>query len=906
MRLKRSCSGSVRTTGDSSLWSTSAGWRRSWSRTERLSGSCSNTGYVYRRCLPSNRQRCRLQKKTTQDAEVLFEDRVLYFDDHRKWKKRYVVVRANYCLECHDSLETFVKGIHVSQKLLPTGGTVLTSEADYMAMVDKCFPDNTYVKEDFSPPVSGMPGQFPVYLRLPYRRDSYFCFHQEPKRAAFVSILTDCIRHQNHDFLKKKTCEVQAFLKAIQFYREDKGQYEAWNMLIGSDVRVMANLVLEQLLPSLQKDMLPHLKAKKTEKKRVWFATVEAAYILVQERLLEGLTALKEECRRSARQEEVLIRTDMDQILSTRQQLEEKIHAVISEPAQKFYSENIQPYLSSILEELMQPISSGFQQGGQLSESMMDQACQDVLQRTHEEARKTLVDMARPNLSSCYQEIASLQEKLPQLQERFGFSNVTGLIHSAQIDLQKLMESAAFTYEQLLYKAIKDNPHLPQAAIEKAKHRVLKQYDYDSSSVRKRIFHEGLLSITLPYMKKNLDPTCKTELKALEQFVNAEYANFINVENVYESILVKLLDNEVTKVVKEAASLRMFDLMTDSRELVSQSSVSSPSASTPGSPAVVQVFPIQSFADESQQLSPQEVDGVSPLKMSGVQGVEDGGRMLQSETPVIVTPLVQVEENEMSRRAIEEAAMSFVEGETRAATSGDITSAETAVKEAATCIPKAEVGGTEEVETQSAEAPKEAQVALSGAATAVESLDIRTNAEEPKPDPTNEEGIATTTLVNEEETLCKSTDVNAQATSGVKMPILTPTDNVLHLKAQSTTGSIPSSLNVSVGSDSPLSDLESCDNLSMTSDLMGEEVNTSRSPDDPSDDQAIQALSGASLPEAPTEAARGCDACGGVEPESSVNVDAADTPNSAAAEEAPSSPSQPQPVDCIQEVQDLV
>lgn len=40
------------------------------------------------------------------------------------------------------------------------------------------------------------------------------------------------------DFLKKKTCEVQAFLKAVQLYRQDRGLYEPWDMLIGSDVRV--------------------------------------------------------------------------------------------------------------------------------------------------------------------------------------------------------------------------------------------------------------------------------------------------------------------------------------------------------------------------------------------------------------------------------------------------------------------------------------------------------------------------------------------------------------------------------------------------------------------------------------------------------------------------------------------
>lgn len=40
------------------------------------------------------------------------------------------------------------------------------------------------------------------------------------------------------DFLKKKTSEVQAFLKAVQLYRQDRGLYEPWDMLIGSDVRV--------------------------------------------------------------------------------------------------------------------------------------------------------------------------------------------------------------------------------------------------------------------------------------------------------------------------------------------------------------------------------------------------------------------------------------------------------------------------------------------------------------------------------------------------------------------------------------------------------------------------------------------------------------------------------------------
>lgn len=113
----------------------------------------------------------RVHQAAPEEGEVLYEESVFYFDDTRKWRERYVVVRANYCLECHERLEvslwkwcrqikgiyirgpsysfcvfflqTFVKGVPPFHKLLPTGGKVLTAEEAYMAVVDKCFPDES-------------------------------------------------------------------------------------------------------------------------------------------------------------------------------------------------------------------------------------------------------------------------------------------------------------------------------------------------------------------------------------------------------------------------------------------------------------------------------------------------------------------------------------------------------------------------------------------------------------------------------------------------------------------------------------------------------------------------------------------------------------------------------------------
>ncbi|XP_049910402.1 protein Niban 1a [Epinephelus moara] len=911
------------------------------------------------------------QRETPEEAEVLYEESVLFFDETRKWKERYVVVRANYCLECHDSLESFVKGAPPRQKLLPTGGTVLTTEEKYMVMVDKCFPDDskTDVKEDFAPPLSGMPGQFPVYLRLPYRRDSYFCFKQQAKQDAFLSILSDCIRHQNQDFLKKKTCEVQAFLKAIQLYRQDKDKYEAWDMLIGSDSRVMANVVMEQLLPSLEKDMLPRLKAKKTEKKRVWFATVEAAYMLIQEHLMEGLSALKEECRSSVRQQEVLIHSDMDQILNSRQELEEKVQAKVSEPAEKLCSESVQPYLGSVLEELMEPVSSGFQEGRQLIEHMMDQVCQDgQLVADNEQLKKTLANMARPNLLGCYQKIGSLQEKQQHLQQRFGFSNITGVIHSAQIDLQQLIENAAYTFEQLLNKAVQDNPDNPGSAIEKAKHRVLKQYDYDSSTVRKRISREALVSITLPFIKRNLAPTCKTELQGLQQSIDGDHSNFIHVENVYESILLQILDKEVTKVVKEAASLKKYNLFTDSRDLLSQSSrssLSSPPVSTPGSPAMMLASPAKTSV-EPQPPSPLVVNGLSSSPEKKEQPEKTNG-VLQSEastdTTAIETPLGKVEQKDAAQSvAVSQeagAATAEVIFQTVKAEAGSPVALETPALPDTTNQSDSQQGNAEaapetvvqteaisvETETaktaaeppmENADVPKEAEMTLSQIPTAVESIKTDVGAAQievpvPSPDPTNEpvsssaEGTdAQTVTSNEEETHCGSSEIKLETPSSGQTPALTPAEVSLDLarqEAEPVTTSDPNSLDVSLGSESPPSDVESmeevkttqssADEVSATSDVLEDEANMNKSLESSDDTAEDKTTSGELSPEAQTEAVSS-DVGGDIEAGASVSVEpsveATDVKTSQPSEPAAETPSSPeaQAIDSIKEIRDLV
>ncbi|XP_042185200.1 protein Niban 1 isoform X2 [Oncorhynchus tshawytscha] len=550
-------------------------------------------------------------------------------------------MRANHSLECHDNQESFSKGVPARQRLLPTGGVVLTSEEKYTALVDKAFPDPKCLKEETSPPMVVVPsGQFPVYLRLPYRRDVYFSFPQEDRRATFLSILTGCIRHQNHDSLRRSSCESQAFLKAIHFYRQEKGHYESWDMLLGCEEQVLANLVLEELQPSLQTELLARLKGKKAGRKRVWFTTLEAAYHLVQDQLREGLKGLKEECKETARSHEALLRSDMDQIASSRTFLQAKLQASVSDPAAKFCSENVSPYLASILEELMSPVTGGFQGVRLLLEGEINTLCLGFPEGAGQEGlNQALGQMCQASLEECYQKVEVLTEQLQELRHRFKFSNSVRLIHCTQIDMQQLIENAVYTFKLLLQSSLKDNSSKLTSAMEKAKLRVLKQYDHDSSTVRKRIFQEALVDITLPAIRRNLAPAHKPDLQKLDQYIFADYTNFIKVENVYEDILLNILTIEVDKVVKEAASLRKNNLMVDSTDLqsVSQSSLTesrTPPLSAPASPAEMAVSGLSRQAERAPSPLVQNLSSsAGRLEVEGGPVVPD---MAALTPPVIV------------------------------------------------------------------------------------------------------------------------------------------------------------------------------------------------------------------------------------------------------------------------------
>nr|XP_046263698.1 protein Niban 1-like [Scatophagus argus] len=561
----------------------------------------------------------------------------------KKCRERYVVLKRDYKVEIHENMETFSRGCAAKLVLQTAGGSVFTTEQDSRAHLEEtCAAVLSETKEDSSSAVSPS-NTFAVYLHLPYMGHTYFLFQKEEEQDHFLSALKTCIRHCNLDPWCDSSYESQAFVRALRLYRQDMGCYESWEMLLGTEEKVLASQVMEEVLPWLQSQLQSKVKGKRTERIRQWLAMVQATYSVVLEQLTTSLQALREECRQTASANQALIRSSLDQIMSSHCFLEDKVRACICEEAEKVCSESVAPYLSSVLEALTENISAGIQEMQRTLHTQMDSAFTHTNGGTGE-TKKTLSTLHSISLDQCYRQVENLIEKLEGLKQRFGLRSTQRLVHSAHLEMEKLLDSAVYTLELFLQSSARLQPSQVPVKMERAKERVMKQLDYDSRVIQRRLYQEALLDITLPVLTKKMDSKWKTELHQFEQYIFSDFSSFILVHNVYDDILRNILSKEIETVVQDAASKRSNNLLLDTSDLaISQYSLmgQTPPRSTPGSPAI---HPRDSStAAPREEPDPVVVEQGQPVpELNADATSEPSGTQNCEQSEVLLSPVIVI------------------------------------------------------------------------------------------------------------------------------------------------------------------------------------------------------------------------------------------------------------------------
>lgn len=518
---------------------------------------------------PGGPQAQLLARKVPLDERIIFSGNLFqYQEDNKKWRNRFSLVPHNYGLVLYENKVAYERHVPPRAVINSAGYKILTSVDQYLELVGNSLPGIT--SKSGTAPILKCPTQFPLILWHPSARHYYFCMMTEAEQEKWQAVLQDCIRHCNNGIPEDSKVEGPAFTDAIRMYRQSKELYGTWEMLCGNEVQILSNLVMEELGPELKAELAPRLKGKPQERQRQWIQISDAVYRLVYEQAKAHFEAVLSKLLLARPAMEAVIRTDMDQIITSKEHLASKIRAFILPKAEICVRNHVQPYISSILEALMVPTSQGFtevrdvffKEVTDMNLNVINEGGVDKLGEYMEKLSQLAYHPLK--MQSCYEKMEPL--RLDGLQQRFDVSSTSVFKQRAQIHMREQMDNAVYTFETLLHQELGKVPTKEDLckSIQRILERVLKKYDYDSSSVRKRFFREALLQITIPFLLKKLAPTCKSELPRFQELIFEDFARFILVENTYEEVVLQTVMKDILQAVKEAAVQRKHNLYRDS------------------------------------------------------------------------------------------------------------------------------------------------------------------------------------------------------------------------------------------------------------------------------------------------------------------------------------------------------
>ncbi|XP_042251633.1 protein Niban 2a [Thunnus maccoyii] len=490
-----------------------------------------------------------------------------YLEENRKWRNRFVHVPNSYTISLYESKAAHERHLHPKVTINCAGYKALTSMEEYMELINTSLPG---IKAKVgSHPFIKCATQFPLILWHPYARHHYFCVLTEKEQKKWHAVLQDCVRHSNNGLSEKCTVQTPAFTDAVRLHRQAKGHYGTWEMMCGAPPQILANLVMETLQPELRNVIGPRLKGKMQQRQRNWMLISDAVYKQVLSQTTGQYEALVEACEAQRGPLDARLRTDMDQIITSKEHVSGKIRALVLPKAEQLLRTSIQPYISSILEALMDPASRGFSEVRDVFFREMVEISKNSLNGGSKERlgehmeRLSMLAFHPVKMQSCYEKVEQLN--LEGLQQRFDVSSPSVFVSRAQILMREQMDNAVYTFEQLLHQSLDAQGEDDMCkAIQRCQDRVLKKYDYDSSTVRKKFFREALLQIIIPYMLQQLSPSCSPELPRFKELIFEDFSRFLLVENMFEEVVLHSVTKDIMMAVKEAAVQRRHNLYRDS------------------------------------------------------------------------------------------------------------------------------------------------------------------------------------------------------------------------------------------------------------------------------------------------------------------------------------------------------
>uniref|UniRef100_A0A8C0KCW1 Niban apoptosis regulator 3 n=1 Tax=Canis lupus dingo TaxID=286419 RepID=A0A8C0KCW1_CANLU len=410
-----------------------------------------------------------------------------------RWQPIFCVLRGDGRLEWFSLREEYENGGHPLGSMTLTGYTVLTSQREYLHLLDTLCPvssgDHTQEEPD---PLLEMPVTFPLFLQHPFRRHLCFSAASREAQRAWRLALQGGIRLRGTVLQRSKAPAARAFLDAVRLYRQHQGHFGGDDVTLGSDAEVTAACAASP-------------------------DAADAVHAAVLAGASAGLRAFQPEKDELLTVLEKTIRPDVDQILRQRERLAGRLRVQVQGPLESCLCRKVDTQLSLVTQKLLSTMEAVLSAVQTLLAQGMDRLSRHLRGSSSGTwLRKEVYSFGEmpwdPELmQTCYREAERSQGRLGQLVVPFGFSGTRSLMFGAQDLAQQLMADSVATFLQLADECLTTALNCTQAAqqLEKVRGRVLKKFQSDSSSAQGEFIRGWLLCIFLPFVLSQREWSCK-------------------------------------------------------------------------------------------------------------------------------------------------------------------------------------------------------------------------------------------------------------------------------------------------------------------------------------------------------------------------------------------------------------
>ncbi|XP_057608670.1 protein Niban 3 [Chionomys nivalis] len=479
-----------------------------------------------------------------------------------QWQPTFCVLRGDGRLEWFSRKEEYESGGRPLGSTALTGYTLLTSQREYLCLLDDLCPSSSGDLAQEEPlRVLEEPVNFPLFLVHPFRAHLCFCAHTRGAQRAWRLGLQGAIRLRATVLQRSRAPAACAFLDTMQLYRRRRGFAGGDDATLGSDAEVLSAELMRELLPALRAQTLRSLRSTGRARARACSEFLDAVHAAVLARVSAGLRAFQPEKDALLAQLERTVRAELEQILQQRAQRARRLEAKIRDRLEACLCRMVDPQLPQIIHALLSLVEATLQAVRTLLIRGMDRLSHHLRKNpSSTRLRREVYEFGEipwdPELmQACYREAERNRSHLAQLAEPFGFLGMQSLVFGAQDLAQQLTAAAVTTFLQLADKCLTSTLDCDQAAeqLEKVRGLVLKKLTSDSETSRWRFTRDWLLGIFWPFVWSQLGVSCNSEQPEVDGDILAMGSQALTTEgvcrDVIQGLLLQRVDKELNKIL---------------------------------------------------------------------------------------------------------------------------------------------------------------------------------------------------------------------------------------------------------------------------------------------------------------------------------------------------------------------